>query len=321
MKKCLVLGVNGQDGSYVAEELITRGYKVYGIGRQKESKWVKDSDRFSYIPLNLCDIDAYNVVLKEISPDIICHFAATHGSAGFIYEAHWQENLTVNSIITQATLEFQRVSRPDSYLYYLSSSKAFADIQLGLIDENTTRTGSCLYSIAKNLSTDLIYYYRNKHSLHACVFWTFNHESPRRGDTFFIPSIVRVLAHALKGQANQLSVNTLDFWCDWGGAREYMSIIADLVQKNCITDMIIATGQPIYARNFVEKLFAHFQLNANDYILSAEKIDRSSLEPVTADISRLKKELNIKPIVTIQEICFEILEEKYLIDIDKNVSI
>jgi GDPmannose 4,6-dehydratase len=312
MKKCLVLGVNGQDGSYAAEEFLRRGFEVYGVGRQDISKWVFAQPKFSYIKLDLADIDSYQDTLVKVSPDVICYFAALHGSAGFKYENYWRENVTTNIMCVQATLEFLRTTMPKSYFYYLSSSKTFSSEICGPITEGSMRASDCLYSIAKNCSTELITFYRKRYGIKASTIWTFNHESPRRSSNYFIPIIVRVLAQALLlVKAPKEKIETLDFWCDWGSAKEFMSIIADLAQREIVDDFILGTGRPVWARDFVEALFSKFHLQMSDYFVVKRHGGVSTPPSNYAVPSKLEGVLGRIPKENIESICLSILRENY----------
>jgi GDPmannose 4,6-dehydratase len=311
MKKCLILGINGQDGSYAAEEFLARGYEVFGIGRQDESRWIQPQPRFHYIKADLIDIDAFQNLLSDIIPDVLCLFAALHGSSGFSYEEHWSPNLTVNALITQASLEFLRKTNLKSSLYYLSSSKVFAPGLIGQLSESSPRAPNCLYSIAKNLSTDLIHYYRKHFGTRASVIWTFNHESPRRGSEYFIPKVVRALAQTLKGVESTEKLESLDFWCDWGSAKEFMSLIADLTERGIEDDFILATGRPVWARDLVETLFSKFNMSYREHFTVRKEESVTEVTPLGADLSKLRARLGYTPVVKIEDVCFDILRENY----------
>jgi GDPmannose 4,6-dehydratase len=311
MKKCLLLGVNGQDGSYAAEAFLARGFEVFGIGRQDQSRWLQPQPRFQYIKADLLKVDVFQNILSEVSPDILCLFAALHGSSGFSYEAHWQSNLTVNGLITQASLEFLRTKKTKSSLYYLSSSKVFAPDLVGFLSETSPRTPNCLYSIAKNLSTNLIHYYREKYGVSASVIWTFNHESPRRGSDYFIPNVVGALAQALQGIESSVTLESLDFWCDWGSAREFMGLIVDLAECDISDDFILATGRPVWARDLVETLFSKFNLNYKDHITVRIQERLREGPDQRADLTKLLACLGRSPVEKIEDVCFDILKINY----------
>lgn len=253
MNRSLVLGVNGQDGSYMAEVLLERGHEVVGVGRQAASRWV-DPTRFEYVQLDAADKDALDDLLSRTMPDRIFHMAVIHGSAGHAYEPVWREALALNVGSVHTCLEHMRRRKPASRLFYPSSLKVFGDPPPAEIDEATPRVSTCLYSITKNAATDLIHQYRARHGSWACVGYFFNHDSPRRADTYFLPRLVAQIAGSLRGDASSPRVASLDFWCDWGSSREYMELTADLLERNTPKDVVVATGRPVYAADLARTL-------------------------------------------------------------------
>ena len=255
MTSALVLGVNGQDGSYVADVLLERGCTVTGVGRQAASRWV-DPTRLNYIQLDAADSDALGALLLRTMPDQIYHMAAVHGPAGYIYEAGWRTALALNVASVHTCLEHMRRNSPATRLFYPSSLKAFGNPPPFEIDERTPRDSSCLYSITKNAATDLIHYYRRHHGSWACVSYYFNHDSPRRPDTYFLPRLAAQIAASMKPDVRAPQVAGLDFWCDWGSSREFMEMTVDLVGLDAPQDVIMATGRPVYAADLACALAA-----------------------------------------------------------------
>ena len=253
MKSALVLGVNGQDGSYLADVLIERGYAVTGTGRQAASRWVNGAG-FNYIQLDVADAAALEGVLASVMPDQIYHMAAVHGPAGQAYEVVWQQALAVNVSSVHTCLEHLRRRCPAARFFYPSSLKVFGNPPPAEINEATTRDGSCLYSITKNAATDLIHYYRRHHGSWACVSYYFNHDSPRRPDNYFLPRLAAQIAASLRQDSTVRSVATLDFWCDWGSSREFMELSVDLLALGAPEDVIMATGHPVYAADLARAL-------------------------------------------------------------------
>jgi GDPmannose 4,6-dehydratase len=253
MIRTLVLGVNGQDGSYIADVLLERGYAVTGIGRQAESRWV-DAERYDYIQLDAADTNALDRLLVQTMPDRIFHMAAIHGSAGHAYEPVWREALALNVGSVHTCLEHMRNRKPSTRLFYPSSLKAFGDSPPPEVDERTPRVSSCLYSITKNAATELIHHYRVRHKAWACIGYYFNHDSPRRAETYFLPRLVAQIAASLRKDESSPRVATLDFWCDWGSSREFMELTVDLLERDMPQDVVIATGHPVYAADLARAI-------------------------------------------------------------------
>ena len=149
MRKALVLGVNGQDGSYLAEGLLRRGYEVTGIGRQQRSRHLAPTDLFLYLTVDLADASKLGAVLQQNDFDVVFHVAAVHGSSGFSYEPIWRNMMEVNVLALHVLLEHARLRRPDMRIMYANSAKVFPEPWAGTIDECTARVATCLYSIGK----------------------------------------------------------------------------------------------------------------------------------------------------------------------------
>jgi GDPmannose 4,6-dehydratase len=251
MSTALVLGVNGQDGSYIAEVLLERGHSVIGVARQEASRWVDPARfqpaRFQYARLDAADADALDGLLSRTMPNQIFHMAVVHGSAGHVYEAVWRQALALNVGSVHTCLEHMRRRDPSARLFYPSSLKAFGDPPPAEIDEASPRVASCLYSITKNAATDLIQQYRMRHGIWAVTGYYFNHDSPRRPGSYFLPRLAAQLAAALRHDATAPRVASLDFWCDWGSSREFMELTVDLLSLDAPRDVVIATGRPIFA--------------------------------------------------------------------------
>lgn len=307
----LVLGVNGQDGSYLAEQLLDRGWSVLGVGRQQASRWLSPVSGFSYHALDLCDLSALSALLHDTRPDAIFHFSAVHGSAGFPYEEHWQEVHAVNTVSVHAILEYLRCKAPEGVLVYASSSKVFGATLPIRISESSPRRSSCIYTTTKNAATDLIAYYRERHGLKASVVWTFNHESPRRGSTYFIPQIVDALAKSMLDDDYTIEIGTLSFWSDWGDAEEFMTIVADIAEGSPGTDLLLATGQTLWAEEFVDTLFKKYGRSRKDHLI--ERLAPQNERPPSwrADVSALSKAIGRRPVRTIYDVAENILRTKY----------
>lgn len=311
MGPSLVIGVNGQDGSYLAEHLLSEGLNVVGIGRQQASRYVKPAPNFSYRHLDLGDVDALATLLSEIRPDRIYYLAAIHGAAGFSYEETWQAALKVNLGAVQICLEHLRLSGDRGRLLYASSLKAFGAQPPSVVSEASERRSSCLYSITKNGAFDLIDYYRRSHGLRATVLFLLNHESPRRPDHFFLPRLTSLLADSLKGEPKGQPLKSLDFACDWGSSLEYMMMAKRLLDLDDNRDYVLGTGRTWTGLELTEALFAAAGL---DWQIHVDLEKAPSSEPIRefrADIARLETALGSGPIETALDVARWILFENH----------
>lgn len=302
-----MLGVNGQDGSYLAERLLKQGWDVLGIGRQPNSRWLPNTAGFSYHFLDLCDLSALTSFLHDTRPDAVFHFAAVHGSAGFSYEDRWNEVHGTNTNSVHVILEYLRCLVPDGIFIYASSSKVFGEVLENTISESSLRRSNCIYTTTKNAATDLIVYYRKRHKVNASVVWMFNHESPRRSSSYFIPQVVDTLAKSILDPNYVGKIGTLGFWSDWGDAEEFMDIVANIATKSTGNDLLLATGKTLWAEDFVDALFKKYGLSWKTHLV--EKFTSLELQPKKwqADTSKLEAAISRRPVRTIFNIVEDIL--------------
>lgn len=306
--KAMVIGANGQDGIFLVRHLLSRKYQVMGIGRQAISRWNIPSALFSYRQIDLEGERALPDVLAAYRPDLIFHVAAVHTSAGGHYEPVFGSVLKVNVASVHAVLEYLR-GNPGGRFCYASSAKVFGSPLPAGIDESTPIANQCLYSISKNTAYHLIDYYRKNHGVSASVLYLFNHESEFRPDGFFIPKVLEALLKSLKDGSFSAGVNTLDFYCDWGSAEEYMDIMIDVLEKTPTEDYVLAKGECTYARDFVASLFAHYGLNySNHFRQTIPQVQ--PVNPYKVNTGKLKRMIGRVPLVTIEELCVAILEDK-----------
>jgi GDPmannose 4,6-dehydratase len=307
MKNAVVLGVNGQDGSYLADILIDHGYRVIGIGLQKSSRHVKNNNNYEYLSQDIKDSAAVSLILKKYRPDEIYHLAAIHGAAGFQYENVWDDVLDVNLKSLNAILEYARNENPAVRIAYASSAKVFGNKLVGNISIADKHHSDCLYSISKNAASDLINYYYTRHNIFGSVAYFFNHDSVRRNKKYFIPTIVAILANAIKNNNYIDEIETLDFYCNWGCAYEYMNMFMKILSLPERHELIIASDKTWYGREFVGELFKRHSLNYKDHITERNKSRLS--KPYTVLIKETNKLLGLFPVKDIFSVCDDILEE------------
>ena len=284
MKKVLVTGCNGQDGHYSSMYLIEKGYKVFGISRKKSSI---SNENFENIILDLNNLNEFEICLNKIKPDLILNFSVVHGADGFDYEDTLIESYNVNIAVVAIILKFLKANTK-SKLSFISSSKVFEHKDSSLINENSRRLNSCTYSFQKNYCNDLINFYRKNFGVNASIFYTFNHDSLRRGSNFFIPKIAKILTNSIKDKSYKTSVKTLNFYSDWGYAKEYAEIISKISLETKNEDFIIATGDLIYAKELVKNIFRSYKLDFKNHIVEEKYEDQKSTKKMFADISKLK---------------------------------
>jgi GDPmannose 4,6-dehydratase len=302
----LVLGVNGQDGSYLAEALLRRGHDVVGVGRNPESRHVAPSARFRYVDLDLRNSDDLKRLVDEVAPDFAFHFAAVHGSAGFQYEPVVADMFATNVVALHVLLEHARLARKPVRVVYAGSSKIFPAPLIGTVDETTSARATCLYSIGKMAARDLIFQYRASHGVAATNLVLFNHESPRRPKQFLLPMLAGCIGSALADPQHQLTVQTLDFRIDWAAADELCDIAADIAIRCDVDELVFASGTTHHAREIVETLFRDHGLASDQHII--ERLPRSDPGPMfRVALDRLERTIGRKPVKTVQDIVYDML--------------
>jgi len=293
--RVLVLGGNGQDGSYICEHAIARGHAVLSLGRDEGPRYAVSGPLFQYRRCDLRDAGALREALDAFQPDRIVHVAAVHGPADSSYEEKWRDALDVNVGAMHTCLEHARLQAPRCRAFYASSSKVFGDPLPSVVTLETPRTASCLYSITKIAAENLINFYRHKYGMPICIGFFFNHNSSRRLPGYFMPKIVRILDDALSGHRSAERLDSLNFHADWGDAEEYAGMVLDAMELAPDRDLIFATGRTWSGREFAEALFSRFGLNAADWLpdMAAAKPDRNGRYQV--DVSETVRYLGRSP--------------------------
>lgn len=306
MNRSIVLGVGGQDGSILAEELVASGRLVLGLGRRETFSYLIDSPLFSYRQLDLSEPSELDSCLREFQPDEVFHVAAVHGSAGFLYEEVWGNALDVNTKSLHRVLEYARLQQPQLRIFYASSAKVFGSALRGRVDLSTPRDGSCLYSITKKASGQLASHYEQAHGIRTTVAILFNHESERRPSSFFVPKICKAVRSSLANPLHRESLQTLSFHCDWSSARDFMRMAIGAVEAGHSGELIFASGVTWHGRDFVQQLFARHGLNYARHVDAPGLVDSPYFEVDLADTLR---QIDVGPREDIFTLCDRLIVE------------
>jgi len=301
MPHSLVLGVNGQDGSYLAEALLARGHHVVGVGRDASSRYLAPSASFRYVKLDVSDTEALAELLQSQPFDYAFHFAVLHGASNFSYEPVWDDMIKTNVASLHTLLEHARVAAPDLRVVYAGSRKIFPEPLHGVIDETTPVQATCLYSIGKMAARDLIHHYVRHHCVRATNIVLFHHESPRRQPQYLFPTIVHGILAAKDDPAHRTKVRTLDFWIDWGAAEEFMDIVADIAEHTDEPELVLASGRTWYARTVAERLFQRYGLDAARHLEEA-RATSSPGETFQVRLDRLERAIGRTPQKQVEDI-------------------
>jgi len=307
MKTALITGVTGQDGSYLAELLLEKGYKVIGLKRRASSVYTERIDHIfnhenfemRYFELN--DVGCMWRLLNEYRPDEVYNLAAqSHVRVSFEVPES-----TVDSIVmgTMRLLEAARHIVPNVRFYQASSSEMFGDNPQYPQGEDTVFKPASPYACAKVFAHHLIRNYRASYGMHASSGILFNHESPRRGETFVTRKITMAAAKIKLGLQDKLYLGNLDAKRDWGFAGDYVEAMWMMLQRDNPGDYVIATGETHTVREFLECVFEHAGLNVGDHIEIDERFFRPHEVPLLlGDPTKAKETFGWEPRIKFNEL-------------------
>lgn len=303
MKKALITGITGQDGSYLAELLLLKGYEVHGLIRRASTFNTQRIDHLYVDPHNpnanlflhygdLTDGSRLATLLAEIQPDEVYNLAAqSHVRVSFDEPEHTGETTGLGTV---RLLEALRQSKVSAKFYQASSSEMFGAAPPPQ-SENTEFYPRSPYGVAKVYSYWITRNYREAYGMHAVNGILFNHESPRRGETFVTRKITRAVARISQGLQHELYLGNLDARRDWGYAPEYVVAMWKMLQVEEPDDFVVATGTDFSVREFVDLAFQAADLNWEDYVRFDERYLRpTEVDALVGDASKAIKKLDWK---------------------------
>ncbi len=312
MKKALISGITGQDGSYLAEFLLRKGYEVHGIIRRSSSFNTGRIDpiyedphvphpRLHLVYGDLNDASSLNHILRTIEPDEIYNLGAqSHVRVSFDIPEYTGE---ITGLGTVRLLEAIRESGLKPKFYQASSSEMFGKVQDMPQRETTPFYPRSPYGAAKVYSYWITVNYREAYNLFACNGILFNHESPRRGETFVTRKITKAAARIKLGVQQELFLGNLDAKRDWGFAGDYVEAMWMMLQASVAEDFVIATGETHTVREFLEQTFDRLKLDWKKYVKVDPKYYRpTEVDLLIGDASKAKKTLGWEPKVRFKEL-------------------
>ena len=307
MKTAFVTGVTGQDGSYLAELLLDKGYKVVGLKRRTSLictdriNKIFDHPNFCLEYYSLHDSGVLYRLVKEYEPDEIYNLAAqSHVRVSFDVPEETVETIAMGTL---RILETIRNACPHVKLYQASSSEMFGDNPEYPQDENTRLMPASPYACAKVFAHNLVRNYRESYGLHASSGILFNHESPRRGETFVTRKITLAASRIRVGRQEKLYLGNLDAKRDWGFAGDYVDAMWRMLQQDSPDDYIIATGQTHTVREFLEVVFEHAGLDVEQHVEIDPRLFRPHEVPILlGDASKAKRVLGWSPQVDFKQL-------------------
>ncbi len=312
MKKALITGITGQDGSYLAELLLSKGYEVHGLIRRASTFNTRRIDHLYHDPHNgdkvhlylhygdVTTADNLNDIIYNVRPDEIYHLAAqSHVRVSFDMPEYTGD---VTALGTTRILEAIRKSGLKTRFYQASSSEMFGDAKPPQ-NELTPFAPRSPYAASKVYAFWMTRNYREGYNLYTCNGILFNHESPRRGETFVTRKITRAVAAIKAGKQKKVYLGNLEARRDWGYAPEYVEVMYDLLQRDTPDDFVIGTGESHTVRELLEAAFGYVGLNYRDHVqIDARYFRPTEVDYLLADPTKAREALNWKPKVLFNDL-------------------
>ena len=305
MPKALITGVTGQDGSYLAELLLSKGYEVVGVVRRTSHHSYERIEhlleRIEVVAADLLDQHSLTVVLQDTRPDEVYNLAAQ----SYVPTSWTQPVLTGEFTALGVTriLEAIRLVHPSARFYQASSSEMFGRVTETPQRETTSFYPRSPYGVAKVYGHWITVNYRESYDLYAVSGILFNHESPRRGIEFVTRKVTDGVARIKLGMSRELRLGNLSARRDWGYAGDYVEAMWRMLQQTTPTDYVIGTGQTHSVRELVEAAFGHVGLDWRKHVITDPKFVRpAEVDVLQADPSKARKELGWAPTVNFAEL-------------------
>jgi GDPmannose 4,6-dehydratase len=315
-KRALVTGITGQDGSYLTELLLSKGYEVHGIVRRASTfntqridhvyddpHWSAQAVRLHYG--DLTDASALTRLMQEVRPHEVYNLGAqSHVRVSFDMPIFTAETVAMGALkMLDAVRAFQQSTGQHVRYYQASSSEQYGKVVETPQKETTPFYPRSPYAVAKVMAHYATVNYRESYGLFACCGILFNHESPRRGETFVTRKITRAVGRIKMGLQKKIFLGNLDAKRDWGFAGDYVDAMWRMLQQEKPEDFVIATGRTISVREFAEMAFAHAGLEFKDFVdFDPRYLRPAEVDLLLGDASQARKKLGWTPKTTVEEL-------------------
>lgn len=306
-KTALITGITGQDGAYLAEALLSRGYRVFGAYRRTSTlnfwrlEYLGIKERVELVPMDLLDLGSIIRIIEETGPDEIYNLAAQSFVGVSFSQPH--ATATITGLGPVNILEAARLAKPDTKVYQASSSEMFGKVQAVPQNEKTPFYPRSPYAVAKLCAHWAVVNYRESYGMYCCSGILFNHESPLRGLEFVTRKITDAVARIKFGLQERLALGNMDARRDWGYAPEYAEAMWLMLQKDTPGDYVIATGETHSVREFVEEAFSYAGLEWQKYVASDSTLFRpAEVDLLIGDPSLARRELGWSARTTFKEL-------------------
>ena len=314
-KTAVITGITGQDGAYLAQLLLGKGYRVVGVARRSSHyglathrlEWLGIADKVTIVDGDLLDLGGLCRIVREYRPDEVYNLAAQ----SFVKTSWDQPGLTAQAtgVGVVNMLEAVRLERPQARFYQASSSEMYGLIQEEMQSETTPFYPRSPYAVAKLMGHWMTVNYRESFDMFACSGILFNHESPLRGLEFVTRKVTDAVARIKLGLATELAMGNIDAKRDWGHARDYVEAMWMMLQHDKADDYVVATGRTVTVRDMIDTAFEHVGLTASDYL----RIDPQFFRPAEVDVllgdpSKANKNLGWKATTSMEDMIREMVD-------------
>lgn len=322
MKRALVTGITGQDGSYLAELLIEKGYEVHGIIRRASSF---NTERLDHLYLDphisggrlklhygdLCDANVLSKLMRQVRPSEVYNLGAqSHVRVSFDMPIYTADTVAMGALrLLEAMREYQEETGEQVRYYQASSSEMYGKVLETPQKESTPFYPRSPYACAKVMAHWATVNYRESYGLHASCGILFNHESPRRGETFVTRKITRAVGRIKLGLQKKLYLGNLDSKRDWGFAGDYVHAMWLMLQQDTPDDYVVATGRTLAVREFAEMAFSQAGLDFSDFVeFDPRYLRPAEVELLLGDPAKAKNRLGWEPTTSIEELAAMMVE-------------
>jgi GDPmannose 4,6-dehydratase len=314
-RKALITGVTGQDGAYLAQLLLEKGYDVVGLVRRSSHsqlsdhrlRWLGIANDIKFLDGNLIDLSSLIRAVREEKPDEVYNL----GAQSFVH-ASWQQPLltaNVTAVGVNNILEAIRLEAPGARFYQASSSEMYGLVQQAIQSETTPFYPRSPYAVSKLYGHWITINYRESFGLHASSGILFNHESPLRGLEFVTRKVTHGVASIALGLTKELRLGNIQAQRDWGHARDYVRAMWSMLQQDVADDYVIATGRTTTVADMCRIAFQHVGLDMDAHLVIDPALFRpAEVEILLGDPSKAKRVLDWSPTTTLEDMIVEMTE-------------
>ncbi|MGX5804457.1 GDP-mannose 4,6-dehydratase [Bradyrhizobium sp. Arg314] len=314
-KTALITGITGQDGAYLAELLLSKGYEVHGLARRSSTadvnttrlKWLGIEKDVRIVDGNLTDLSGLARAMRDVRPDEVYNLAAQ----SFV-KSSWQHPVltgNVTGIGVTNVLEALRLENPEARFYQASSSEMYGLIQEPMQSETTPFHPRSPYAVAKVYGHWITVNYRESFGLHASSGILFNHESPLRGIEFVTRKVTDAVARIKKGQAKELRLGNIDAKRDWGHSKDYVRAMWLMLLQDQPDDYVIATGRTTTVRDMCRIAFEHVGLEMDNHLVIDPDLFRPADVPILlGNPAKAKAKLGWEATISLEQMICEMVD-------------